>query len=372
MTANRGNKILDDQLHSELLGLLTDTIEDNEDAPSSDALISAGKEHDDVDSLKQAFPSVDQRAAALAFVIGQADQERYEAALSYMVRVGSLTGKEPVRNFIKALNAQLPEPDFDQPYVDLDGNPVTFVVSFPRSGNTHLIQLLTHSLRAGIATAHFGNRAHFSRKVRTIGYRSPVFVKDHGIRDAYRHNPVIYQHRDGRDSLLSFNDFTAQGTNRSRPEDIPALSDSLGPVIERLKKTNYGTWNENVDAALAHHDKYGNVVISRYDDLTGPNAFASLRDTLAAINIELTEKAYAAASERSQKNATRLRSQNVQWGKAPIYPEGSMMDRWLKIGSGSRWRAVLSAEDKSLLHSIGMTETLMKIGYETNEDWWRA
>ncbi|MCF3931999.1 hypothetical protein L1787_01050 [Acuticoccus sp. M5D2P5] len=362
----------DNSLVSELEAVMVELEKETGDPALARSMVDKARASPELDELSPHFADLDRYKIALAYVIGQAMEGRYAHGLMQVGRAGVVMSRPAVRALVRRMEAFLPEPDFDAPYVDIEGRPITFVVSFPRSGNTHLIQLLIHAVKARVCTAYYSNRSYFSNKVRTIGFRSPVFVKDHVMRPAYRNNPVIYQHRDGRDSLLSYNDFVIRGISRNRPEVVPRMADGFTRILKRLEKVDCGPWHENVDSALRHSRTHGNVDFSRYDELMGPTGFAHLKALLAKIDIDLTRSDYETALVRSAENAQRLRTEKPQWGKAPIYPDGSMMDRWLTLESGSRWRAVLSAEDKALLHSIGMTETLMNTGYETDPDWWRA
>jgi hypothetical protein len=47
------------------------------------------------------------------------------------------------------------------------------------------------------------------------------------------------------------------------------------------------------------------------------------------------------------------------------------MARWLAGKGTSRWRELLDADDRRMLHEAGLTAPLLQAGFETDPDWWR-
>ncbi len=124
----------------------------------------------------------------------------------------------------------------------------TFLVSYPRSGNTWTRFLAANLLHPQEA-ATFANierlvpdaEAQSSRYMRRIP--SPRTIKSHSYFDP-RYPRVIYIVRDPRDVALSYYDFSRKYRHI---EDNYPLERYIGDFVTgNLISANWGTWGENV------------------------------------------------------------------------------------------------------------------------------
>jgi Sulfotransferase domain len=145
----------------------------------------------------------------------------------------------------------------------------TFVVSYPRSGNTwtrFLIANLVYPERnVGFTnieklipdTSSQSNRALKSTP-------RPRIIKSHEYFD-HRYRKVIYIVRDPRDVALSYYDFQRK---YMQIDDAYPLEQYVEDFVQgRLISIGWGTWAENVSSWIYTRGKSTNFLLLRYEDM---------------------------------------------------------------------------------------------------------
>lgn len=145
----------------------------------------------------------------------------------------------------------------------------TFVVSYPRSGNTWtrflIANLVYPEKNVGFTnieklipdTSSQSNRALKSTP-------RPRIIKTHEYFD-HRYPKVIYIVRDPRDVALSYYDF--QRKYRQIEDSYPLEQYVEDFVQGRLISIDWGTWAENVSSWIYTRGKSKNFLLLRYEDM---------------------------------------------------------------------------------------------------------
>jgi hypothetical protein len=180
----------------------------------------------------------------------------------------------------------------------------TFIVSYPRSGNTwtrFLIANLLHPQEevsfANIERLIPDIEAQSSRYMKRIP--SPRVIKSHEYFD-HRYPRVLYIVRDPRDIALSYYNF--QRKYRQIADDYPLpryVSDFVGG---RLSSADWGTWGENLGTWLVRECRPGFLLL-RYEDMVEQPA-RELAKIAEFFHVEAKPELLASAIERS--SAPRL------------------------------------------------------------------
>jgi len=150
----------------------------------------------------------------------------------------------------------------------------TFIVSYPRSGNTWTRFLIANLLHPD-EPATFANierlvpdtEAQSSRHLKRIP--GPRFIKSHEYFD-HRYPRVLYIVRDPRDVALSYYDFQRK---YQQLEDNYPLEQYVSDFVNgRLISADWGTWAENVASWIATRRNRKNFLLLRYEDMVSDTA----------------------------------------------------------------------------------------------------
>jgi hypothetical protein len=145
----------------------------------------------------------------------------------------------------------------------------TFIVSYPRSGNTWTRFLIGNLLYADRPVS-FANieqlipdaEAQSSRYLKRLP--SPRVIKSHQYFD-HRYPKVLYIARDPRDVAISYYNFSRK--YRQIPDDYPLDKYVHAFVTGTLRSSDWGTWAENVGTWLAARKGRPTFLLLRYEDL---------------------------------------------------------------------------------------------------------
>jgi hypothetical protein len=145
----------------------------------------------------------------------------------------------------------------------------TFVVSYPRSGNTWTRFLIANLLHPELEVT-FANIERLipdtsSQSSRTLKHTPrPRFIKAHEYFD-HRYKRVVYVVRDPRDVVLSYYDFQRKYRQIEDGHPIERYVDDF--LRGRLISAGWGTWAENVGSWIWTRGKDKNFLLIRYEDL---------------------------------------------------------------------------------------------------------
>jgi hypothetical protein len=220
----------------------------------------------------------------------------------------------------------------------------TFIVSYPRSGNTWTRFLLANLLYPNKEIT-FKNieqlipdaEAQSSRYLKNVP--SPRFIKTHQYFD-HRYGKVIYIVRDPRDVVLSYYDFSRK--NGHIPDGFSLdryVSDFVGA---RLSSASWGTWAENVGTWVAARQGQPTFLLLRYEDLIAQTE-VELARVAQFLNLIATRERIAVAVQNC--SAERMRemekTQSADWistkNKRPDIP-------FVGTAIQGKWKSRLSPE----------------------------
>lgn len=145
----------------------------------------------------------------------------------------------------------------------------TFIVSYPRSGNTWTRFLIANLLHpneavtfANIETLVPDAEAQSSRMLKRTP--RPRYIKSHEYFD-HRYRKVIYIVRDPRDVVLSYYNFARK--YRHIEDGYPLEGYVEDFVAGRLSSADWGTWAENVGTWISARGKDPGFLLLRYEDM---------------------------------------------------------------------------------------------------------
>jgi hypothetical protein len=192
----------------------------------------------------------------------------------------------------------------------------TFLVSYPRSGNTwsrFLIANLVHPEE----TVTFANLERLIPDTSSQSNRAlkrtprPRIIKTHQYFDP-RYRKTVYIVRDPRDVVLSYYDF--QRKYRQIGDTYP-LEGYVEDFVEgRLISRGWGTWGENVASWIYTRGQSPDFLLLRYEDMLEDPARELLR-VAHLLDVDATPEGLRRAIEQSSAERMREleRLQSDQW-----------------------------------------------------------
>lgn len=192
----------------------------------------------------------------------------------------------------------------------------TFLVSYPRSGNTWTRFLIANLM-------HPGKQVSFTNIERLIPDTSsqsnralkrtprPRIIKTHEYFD-HRYRKTIYIVRDPRDVALSYYDFQRKYRQIEDGYPLDRYVDDF--VSGRLISAGWGTWAENVASWVYTRGHEKNFLLLHYEDMIKDTASELLR-IAAFLGIEADPERLTRAMERSSADRMRdlEKAQEDQW-----------------------------------------------------------
>lgn len=242
----------------------------------------------------------------------------------------------------------------------------TFIVSYPRSGNTWTRFLIANLMHPG-QEVNFTNieslipdsEAMSSRFMKRVP--RPRMIKSHEYFDP-RYKKVIYIVRDPRDVALSYYDFSRK--YRQIEDGYPLTSYVSDFVNGRLSSAGWGTWGENV--ASWYHTRNGRqeFLLLRYEDMQHDTA-GELARIAHFLGIDPAPERLVAAIERS--SADRMRSMEKSQGEQWVATKDKRSDiPFVRTATSGLWKEKLPAG--AIVEIEGAWGALMtSLGYELTD-----
>ena len=239
----------------------------------------------------------------------------------------------------------------------------TFIVSYPRSGNTwtrFLVANLVHPEQpvtfANIERLIPDCEALSSRAVKRVP--RPRIIKSHEYFDP-RYKKVIYIVRDPRDVALSYYDFSRK--YRHIEDQYPLTSYVSDFVAGRLSSADWGTWGENVASWVHTRNGRPGFLLLRYEDMLS-HAERELARVACFLGVESTAELLATARERS--SADRMRSLEATQAEQWVSTKNKRSDiPFVRTAAAGLWKEKLP--DSSIAEIESAWGPLMKsLGYE--------
>jgi len=239
----------------------------------------------------------------------------------------------------------------------------TFVVSYPRSGNTWTRFLIANLLHPN-QNVSFTNIEKLIPDTASQSNRAlkatprPRIIKTHQYFD-HRYGKIIYIVRDPRDVALSYYDF--QRKYRQIEDGYPLERYVDDFVTGKLISTDWGTWGENVASWIFTRGKRKEFLLLRYEDMMKDTTLQLARiGTFLGIEAEPDglQRAIECSSAERMRELENLESD--QWVATKNHRKDIPFVRGAKSGG---WRASLP---ESCVRQIEMTwgGLMTTLGYE--------
>jgi hypothetical protein len=238
----------------------------------------------------------------------------------------------------------------------------TFIVSYPRSGNTwtrFLIANLIHpeepATFSNIERLVPDSEAQSSRYLKRIA--RPRVIKSHQYFD-HRYKKVIYIVRDPRDVALSYYDF--QRKYRHIDDEYPLTRYVSDFVSGRMISADYGTWAENVASWIFTRGKSNDFLLLRYEDMLN-NSVRELGRIAAFLRIEADNNRLAqiVAACSAQRMRNLEQTEGDQWVSTKNRRKDIPFVR--AAGSGT-WLALLPRESVTEIETA-WGDVMKSVGY---------
>jgi hypothetical protein len=192
----------------------------------------------------------------------------------------------------------------------------TFVVSYPRSGNTWT-RFLIANLAFPSESVTFANIERLIPDTSSQSNRAlkrtprPRIIKSHQYFDP-RYKRVIYIVRDPRDLVLSYYNF--QRKCRQIADNYPLANYVDDFVNSRLISADWGSWGENVASWIYTRANKSGFLLLRYEDMMSATE-KEVQRISAFLRLEPTPERLKQAIEASSPERMREmeRTQSDQW-----------------------------------------------------------
>jgi Sulfotransferase domain len=218
----------------------------------------------------------------------------------------------------------------------------TFIVSYPRSGNTWTRFLLANLLYPGEQVS-FANierlvpdaEAQSSRYLKRLP--GPRFIKSHQYFD-HRFPKVIYVVRDPRDVAVSYYHFSRKSRHVADGFPLDQFVDDF--VAGRMTSSPWGTWGENVGTWLGARLGSPAFLLVRYEDLIDRTQ-EELGRVADFLQLRVTPQTLADSVQRS--SAGQMREMEQQQSREWVTTRQQRPDIPFVGGAASgAWKAQLS------------------------------
>jgi hypothetical protein len=237
----------------------------------------------------------------------------------------------------------------------------TFLVSYPKSGNTWQRFLITALLRPDeeISFASVNSAVpdiHQLDDEALCRFPSPRILKSH---EAYtpRYPRVIYVVRDPRSVAISLYHFMI------RFEKVKAghpMDDFVAGFIKGEYCREFGSWDKNVSGWISRIGGEGSsILLVRYEDLQR-DTIAQLRRVAEFLGATPSENALSrAVQESSFQRLQRLEEERDRSGPDPT---PSARPRFFRKGELEEWKSALSPAQKEMICEA-FAEPMRRVGY---------
>jgi len=239
----------------------------------------------------------------------------------------------------------------------------TFVVSYPRSGNTWTRFLIANLVYPG-KTVSFANIEQLipdtSSQSNLALKRTPRprIIKTHQYFD-HRYRRMIYIVRDPRDVALSYYDF--QRKYRQICDDYPLETYVDDFVSGKLISADWGTWGENVASWLYTRCGSSSFLLIRYEDMIA-DTVRELARIACHLKIEASPERIQNAVERS--SADRMREMEKQQENDWVATKKHRKDiPFVRVARAGGWRAQLPQTCVARIEAA-WGDLMTKLGYE--------
>jgi hypothetical protein len=237
----------------------------------------------------------------------------------------------------------------------------TFLVSYPKSGNTWLRFLIANLVGKINADISFRNIEKIVPDIyrnsdnTLLGIAQPRVLKSHEMYQSH-YPQVIYILRDPRDVAVSYYHHLIK-VNRF-PESMP-IEDFIDGFIAGKFHQKFGTWKAHVNSWTTDNFPEENRLVIQYEALLS-NPHTELKSIANFLGIQATFEKLQTAVENSQ--ADRLRQLEIQDQWQPF--EGNMRTdkSFVRAATAGNWKHELSQVSIEKIE-VAWGDVMEKYGY---------
>jgi hypothetical protein len=241
----------------------------------------------------------------------------------------------------------------------------TFIVSYPRSGNTWT-RFLVANLVHPDQPVTFANIERLIPDCEAVSTRflkqtpRPRIIKSHEYFDP-RYKKVMYIVRDPRDVALSYYDFSRKYRHIDDSFPLPKFVSDF--VSGRLSSFDWGTWGENVASWFHTRNGRSDFLLLKCEDMLD-NTQQELSRVAAFLGIDAAPERLSAAVERS--SADKMRGMEKTQGDQWVTTKNKRSDiPFVRTASYGLWKEKLTAESVAEIESA-WGNLMRELGYELN------
>ena len=207
--------------------------------------------------------------------------------------------------------------------------PVRFVVSYPRSGNTFLTNVLNSLYPRSRHSVFIGDGRYFSKSSPYTRFDRVIFVKDHVVDPRFYRNKKLFIVRPFSEVLYSLIDYV---TREEGKIDFSWSIDQIGEFFE--DRYGFGDWFGFMNKVHVEvNNNSANTKVVTYESLVGDAKCGVIADILSWFGLEKSQDSISAAIADSNDNKDKLRKNVRMWDRKDIYPSGHFMSAWLAAKS---------------------------------------
>lgn len=244
--------------------------------------------------------------------------------------------------------------------------PTAHIVSYPRSGNTFVIECLKYIFDAPSYSRFPVDARYFSNACYNDEEEGVAIIKDHVYRPEYGKEKSVVLVRDGRDSMVSLFQYIL--SSPEGPEVIATMASFSDFLIWTSRYYLFGFWADSIALAIESQEAGAQVLFSKYEDFhKNPQEILRIGEYIAPDHIARRDAAGMLACGASLKEKLK---DVPEWGFSGS-SSAKTFSSWSANRGGSNWRGVFDADARRTFHELGGTEFLIRFGYETDPDWWR-
>ncbi len=243
----------------------------------------------------------------------------------------------------------------------------TFLVSYPRSGNTWARFLIGNIISGSqvdfVSVEDTMPSIYISTDRELLLQRArPRILKSHEPYDS-RYPKVLYLVRDGRNVAVSFYYYLLKSMQIK-----PMSFQDFLPLFCRGEITSgYLSWGENVSSWITNAEKVPNgFLLVRYEDLWESTP-EEMKKILAFLEIKRTEKEiFDAVKLCSIANMRRLEKEGED--KVSYLKSTDKSLRFVRSGGTQGWKEIMTDQDKKLFNEY-YGDLIISLGYESDCSW---
>ncbi len=238
----------------------------------------------------------------------------------------------------------------------------TFLVSFPRSGNTWTRFLICNLMNPDhpVTFAELESRIpeiYFVTDRTLRAFPRPRVIKSHECFDP-RYRRIIYIVRDPRDVLISYYEFQLK---RRVISDECSLEQFLPQFLESAIEPKIGSWRDHVVSWIATRGGQGNFLLLRYEEMLA-NTQKEASKIAAFLGFDGSPERTARAVELSSAERMRKleKEQSDKWSATKKTRRDKPFVR--KAASGD-WKSRLSSSCVEQIETA-WGDAMRSVGYE--------